>query len=211
MTDPQEPAESGHPAPERDEIKRLIARIQTLEGELEDAFEKTRTDLRLRIEHNRAVFEEQILKRHRELRVGLWKYIRGARLMVVLTAPAIYGLIVPIALLDLCVSIYQAVCFPVYRIDRVRRADYVVFDRQNLAYLNALEKLNCAYCSYANGVFAYVREVAARTEKHWCPIKHMRRLVAPHAHYAEFAEYGDADAYRAQLDALRRKLTDAGA
>lgn len=30
---------------------------------------------------------------------------------------------------------------------------YVVFDRRHLAYLNAIEKLNCAYCEYGNGVF----------------------------------------------------------
>ena len=126
--------------------------------------------------------------------------------MVVITAPVIYALIVPMLLLDLCVSIYHAVCFPVYGIAKVRRADYIVFDRQSLAYLNALEKLNCSYCSYANGLFAYVREVAARTEQYWCPIKHARKLVAPHAHYADFAAYGDPEAYRQQLEALRLKI-----
>jgi len=32
-------------------------------------------------------------------------------------------------------------------------------DRHHLAYLNVIEKLNCEYCGYANGVFAYVREI----------------------------------------------------
>lgn len=194
-----------------DEIRTIIAQIQALEGQLETAFEKTRADLRLHIEHNRVVFEEQVLKRHRELRTRLWNYVRGARLMVVLTAPVIYAVIVPIVLLDLFVSLYQAVCFPVYGIARVRRSEYIMFDRQNLAYLNALEKLNCAYCSYANGLFAYVREIAARTEQFWCPIKHVRRLVAPHSHYANFVDYGDAEAYHAKLEALRRQLAEAGA
>lgn len=106
------------------------------------------------------MFEEEILRRHRELKTHLLAYCLGARPLVILTAPVIYAVIVPLVLLDLFVILYQAVCFPVYGIARVRRADYLVFDRHHLAYLNALEKLNCAYCSYANGLIAYVREIA---------------------------------------------------
>ena len=87
----------------------------------------------------------------------------GARPLILLTAPFIYGVIVPIALLDLAVAVYQAVCFPIYGIAKVKRRDYIVFDRHRLAYLNAIEKMNCAYCSYANGLFAYVSEVASGT------------------------------------------------
>ena len=40
-------------------------------------------------------------------------------------------------LLDLCVSFYQATCLPNYQISRVRRDDYIVFDRQPLAFERA--------------------------------------------------------------------------
>lgn len=199
---------SEEPATAHDgEVGRILERMRQLEAELDAAFERARAELRLRIERNRVVFEEQVLQRHRALKIRLRDYVRGARLSVVLTAPVIYGLIVPMVLLDLFVMIYQAVCFPVYRIPKVRRRDYLVFDRQSLAYLNALEKLNCAYCSYANGLFGYVREIAARTEQYWCPIKHARRLVAPHARYADFVAYGDAEAYHRKLEELRAGLT----
>jgi hypothetical protein len=33
-----------------------------------------------------------------------------------LTAPVTYGLALPFAFLDLCVTPYQAICFPVYRV-----------------------------------------------------------------------------------------------
>lgn len=132
----------------------------------------------------------------------------SARALIALTAPLIYALIVPFALLDLFVTIYQAVCFPVYGIAKVRRRDYLVFDRRYLGYLNLLEKLNCAYCSYANGVIAYVREIGARTEQYWCPIKHARRLAAAHPRYANFVDYGDADAWRNETEALRRQLRE---
>jgi hypothetical protein len=115
-------------------------------------------------------------------------------------------MVVPIALLDLWITVYQVICFPVYGIVKVRRAGYIVFDRHHLAYLNAIEKLNCVYCGYANGVFAYVREIAGRTEQYWCPIRHAKRVRAPHPHYREFVEYGDAEGYQEQLSRLRRQL-----
>ena len=94
----------------------------------------------------------------------------------------------------------------VYGIARVRRSDYVVMDRHHLAYLNAIEKINCEYCGYANGVFAYVREIAARTEQYWCPIRHARRIPAPHTRYRNFVDYGDAQGYHRRLIFLRRQL-----
>ena len=119
---------------------------------------------------------------------------------------ALKMLIVPLVLLDLFVSLYQALCFPAYGIEKVRRRDYLVFDRHHLAYLNLLQKLNCAYCSYANGLLAYVGEIAARTEQYWCPIKHARRLVGMHARSAHFSDFGDAEAFQRDLDRLRDLL-----
>jgi hypothetical protein len=183
-------------------IAHLMQRISLLELELEAELAKRRADLKYGIERGRVMFEEEVLRRHRELRTRLWTYIARAKPLVVLTAPVIYSLIVPLVLLDLCVSLYQAICFPAYGLEKVRRKDYLVFDRHHLAYLNALEKLNCAYCSYANGLIGFVREVAARTEAYWCPIKHARRLVSSHEHYRQFVDYGDAEAYRERLKVL---------
>jgi hypothetical protein len=98
------------------------------------------------------------------------------------------------------------VCFPIYNIAKVRRADYLVFDRHHLAYLNALEKLNCAYCTYANGIIAFTREIAARTEQYWCPIKHARRVIGTHGRYVLFDDYGDGEGYQARLAELRKAL-----
>ena len=188
-------------------IAALIERIHTLESELEAELAQRRAELRVGLEKGKAFFEEEILRRHRELRTSLSNYVLNARPLVVLTAPAIYVLVVPLVLLDLLVTIYQAVCFPVYGIPKVMRRDYLVFDRHHLAYLNALEKLNCAYCSYANGLIAYVREIAARTEQHWCPIKHARRVIGAHGHYALFEDYGDAEGYRKWLEQFKKDET----
>jgi hypothetical protein len=177
-------------------IAVLTDKIALLETELEAELAMRRAKLHVGLEKGRAVFEEEILRRHRELRRKLPRYILDAHPLVVLTAPAIYSLIVPLLLLDLFVTIYHAVCFPAYGIVKVRRADYFVFDRHHLGYLNAVEKLNCAYCSYANGLIAYAREIAGRTEQYWCPIKHARRVVGAHRYYAQFSDYGDAAAFR---------------
>jgi hypothetical protein len=106
------------------------------------------------------------------------------------------------------VSIYHAVCFPVYRIPKVRRSDYIVIDRHALPYLNLIEKLNCVYCGYFNGLIAYVQEIAARTEQYWCPIKHARKVAALHSRYQHFLEYGDAQAYRDSIEKIRRDFAD---
>jgi len=186
------------------QVATLIDKMRSLEAELEAELAKHRAELRVGLEKGRAIFEDEILRRHRELRTRLSAYILAARPLVVITAPVIYSVIVPLVLLDLSITVYQAVCFPVYGIPKVRRRDYLVFDRHHLAYLNALEKLNCAYCSYANGLIAYVREIASRTEQYWCPVKHARRLIGAHTYYAAFEDYGDAEGYRRRLEELRK-------
>jgi hypothetical protein len=187
----------------RDEIKKLAGSIRALERQLEVMLAKRRVELNYEVRDGVVRFEHVVVAKHRLLKSRLLSYVLGARPAMILTAPAIYALIIPVLLLDLFVAVYQLVCFPVYGIPRVRRSDYLAFDREQLAYLNALEKLNCAYCAYANGVFAYVREVGSRTEQYWCPIKHARRVLGVHARYGSFVDYGDGDAYRHELEHLR--------
>jgi hypothetical protein len=188
------------------QIAALTDKIRALESELDAELAKRRSELRIGLEHGRIAFEQELLRRHRELRQNLLPYLFGARPLVLLTAPVIYAGIIPFLLLDLFVSLYQAICFPIYGIAKIKRADYLVFDRHHLAYLNAMEKLNCAYCSYANGLIAYAREIAARTEQYWCPIKHARRVIGSHARYAAFDDYGDGEDYQARLETLRKAL-----
>jgi hypothetical protein len=192
--------------PTSPQIAALVERIRLLEGELEAELAKRSAGLRIRFEQGRIVFEHELVARHRALKVRLSSYLLNARPLVVLTAPIIYSLIVPFALLDLFITIYQVTCFPVYGIPRVRRRDYIVFDRGHLAYLNAIERLNCEYCSYASGLIAYVREIASRTEQYWCPIKHATRIIGTHARYSGFEDYGDAEGYRSQPERHRASL-----
>lgn len=185
-------------------IEELLARIQSLQDQIEQEYDRLRGEF----EQQRQALAGRFVELQRQQRVGLWRYLRGSRFTVLLTAPVIYAGWPVFALLDLFVSGYQTLCFPVYRIPKVRRSDYLVFDRTDLPYLNAVEKFNCFYCSYGNGVVAYAREIAARTEQYWCPIKHARRLYGAHDRYPAFFEHGDAEAFRQGLERLRRQYDD---
>ncbi len=156
----------------------------------------------------RIVFSNEEQQAHLALRTPVWTYIRQARLSVILTAPLIYLCLVPFVLLDIAMSAYQAVCFPIYGIPKVQAADYFIFDRSKLLYLNSIERLNCACCSYANGLIAYAGEIAGRTEQYWCPIKHAHQSAAPHSRYQQFLPFGDASAYRDQSEGVRRHFRD---
>lgn len=192
----------------RNDLEGIVAKIEELEAELKIELARRASMLRFGLERGRVRFEQEVRRRHEMLRTSTWTYLLRANPLAVLTAPFIYSLIVPLLLLDFFLLLYQATCFRAYGIKPVKRGDYFSFDRQYLAYLNPIEKLNCAFCSYANGLLAYASEVASLTEKYWCPIKHARRLQGNHRRYRDFADYGDAEAYVAKIaehDAISTK------
>ena len=184
------------------QVEELIARIHQLEGEIEDVYRQKRAEMA----EKKLLLADEFLRHQRIYKIGLIRFLISSRILVLISAPIIYAVWLPFLWLDLCVTIYQTICFPIYGIPKVRRSDYLVFDRGMLPYLNLIERFNCFYCSYGNGIAAYTREVAARTEQYWCPIKHARRLQASHARYHDFFEHGDMEAYRQGLERLRRRL-----
>lgn len=111
-------------------------------------------------------------------------------------APIIYAMIIPLAFLDLCVFLYEHICFRVYGIPIVPRKNYFVIDRHHLSYLSGMQKFNCIYCGYANGLASYTKEIIGRTEEYWCPIKHNHQVEDPHSRYGGFYEYGDEESFR---------------
>ena len=185
-------------------IDDIIRRIQELQGELEIEFKKKREEFQFTIERKRVRFAEEVARHQRRLKIGWLRYLIRARPLNVITAPLIYSGFIPFFFLDVFLCVYQLLCFPIYGIPKAKRSDYLIFDRDDLPYLNVIEKFNCFYCSYGNGLMAYGREIAARTEQYWCPIKHARRIKAAHDHYPRFFEYGDAESYQKGLEKLRR-------
>jgi hypothetical protein len=189
-------------------INELLDRIHQIESEIEQEVKKRRAELQADFEEKRVRFEAEVLAQQRRFKTGLVKYVFTANWLVVLTAPIIYAVLFPMLVLDAFVTLYQWVCFPIYGIARVKRSSHFVYDRTHLAYLNVVEKINCAYCSYGNGLMSYAREVVARTEQYWCPIKHARKVMQAHPYYMGFLDYGDAEGYQRELDNIRAKLAD---
>ena len=187
-------------------MKSIAEEIVRLQGELDREIESRRKALGWELKEKIGEFEHGVATEHRRLRIGLRRFFSQTSPAVVLTAPVIYSLIVPLVIVDLWVSAYQAICFRAYGLPRVKRGDYIAFDRERLSYLNVIEKVNCAFCAYANGLVGYVREVSSRTEQYWCPIKHAVKITDPHQRYYEFLEYGDADGYRSRLNEFRNRL-----
>ena len=189
-------------------LQGLLEEIRALEKKVSEEIGREAQEFGYSFQRGRAHFEEEVRERHRSLRTGLREYIRGASLRILVTGPVIYSLAMPLLLLDLAASIYQWTCFPAYRIPRVKRRDFFIYDRYHLAYLNIIEKFHCLYCGYANGMLAYVAEVAGRTEQYWCPIKHAKRLRNAHSRYFRFFSYGDGERYATELQSLRRQFGD---
>ena len=187
-------------------ISELLREIHRLEGELEEAVETQELKFRYRLEGARVRFEESVLAAHRDLKVNALRWLGQSQPRNVLSVPFIYAMIVPFVIVDLSVSFFQFICFPLYRISKVERSRYIVVDRYQLSYLNSIEKLNCIYCGYVNGLISYIREIVARTEQHWCPIKHARKLLDPHRRYTRFADFGDSDELQAHIDEMRDSL-----
>ena len=189
-------------------IQDIIEEINNLEKRLSLEIQKKEKEFSYEIHGKKVTFEEEVKQYHKALATKTYKYIFNAEWSNILTVPVIWFGIVTAVLLDSFVTIYQFICFPVYKIPKVKRSEYIVMDRHALKYLNVIEKLNCMYCGYFNGLIAYVQEVAARTEQYWCPIKHAIRIRSIHSRYRKFLEYGDADEYRRRIEEVRRDFSD---
>jgi hypothetical protein len=189
-------------------IDDLLSKIQSLEQELILEIQNQQSTFAFEIQQRRIFFEKQVIQQQKYYLQKLLNYLKNSSLKNILSAPVIWGVIIPVVLLDISVTLFQLICFPIYGIPKVKRADYVIFDRQYLSYLNIIEKINCAYCSYFNGIIAYIQEIAARTEQFWCPIKHARNLSTLHSRYQKFIDYGDAESYRLRKQEIRTQFDD---
>jgi hypothetical protein len=109
-----------------------------------------------------------------------------------ISSPFIYGLGITLILFHIVLEIYHQVAFRLYNLELVDYKKYIKIDRYKLSKLTILQKINCVYCGYANGLLPYAVAIAAETEKYWCGIKHNfddnSKFIEP-AHHKDFAEY----------------------
>ncbi len=189
-----------------DRIQQILNQITALEDDLRTALNEQQTSIFFQIKGKRIEFEQSIKETHKRLKTNFFSWLVTYRPQNLVTGPIIYSMIIPLLITDFFVTFYQWTCFPIYGIKKVRRSNYIIYDRQQLNYLNFIEKFHCTYCAYGNGMIAYVSEVIARTEQYFCPIKHARKILGTHSRYARFLEYGDAENYEEKLEEYRRAL-----
>ena len=189
-----------------DRIQQLLNQITILEDELRSVLSEQQSSIFFQIKGKRVEFEQSIKHAHQKLKKNFFRWLVTDRPQNLITGPIIYSMIIPLLVTDLFVTFYQITCFPIYGIKKVRRADYIIFDRQNLQYLNFIEKFHCTYCAYGSGMIAYISEIVGRTEQYFCPIKHARKILGTHARYALFLDFDVAENYRAKLEEHRVSL-----
>jgi len=183
--------------------QELLIKIKQLEQELLVELQNKEKEYFYEIRDKKVHFQKEVKEKNKRLVKTIRHYLGDAALLNILTVPVIWSCLLPALFMDLVVSIYQMICFPVYSIPKVKRSDYIIIDRQYLSYLNLIEKINCCYCGYFTGLIGYVQEIAGRTEQYWCPIKHAHRTRLPHNRYKFFLDYGDGDGFRAKYSDKR--------
>ncbi len=189
-------------------LKNIIKEIKELEERLEKELKLQEKELNYKIKEGKIKFNKDAIAKQKENLKNLFSFFKEMPILHLITSPIIYIMIFPIIILDILLFIYQQSISKIYKLPKVKRSDYIVYDRQLLAYLNIIEKINCMYCSYFNGMLAYASQIAAETELYFCPIKHAKKIAYKHSKYNDFLAYGDSEGYRKKLEDLRTTLKD---
>jgi len=188
-----------------DKIKEIIEEIEAMKVKLGEEIAQQEKDISYEIQNGYVQFEKEVLDKQKENMKNLLAWFRDIPLLHLLASPLVYAMVIPAILFDIILFIYQQVIFRIFKFKFIERSDYIRFDRQYLGYLNLIEKLNCMYCSYFNGLMQYAAAIAGRTELYFCPIKHAKKVAYEHDYNDEFFRYGDEDEYQKKLEALRKK------
>lgn len=184
--------------------QQIAKKIEELNEMLKNEYLELSQKYGFSIEEKKIVFLEEMKKRNKQWKVPLWRYLIPREIRHILSLPFIYSMIIPIVILDFFISIYQFFAFPLYGIPKVKRREYIVYDRHFLDYLNLLQKVHCLYCTYVNGLLAYSVEIAARTERYWCPVKAARKPKWQHSWYGDFADYGNPEEWKQKFNTVEK-------
>ena len=175
----------------KNRISEILEEIENKKLELLKEYEKLKKRYDFSFEKGKIRFSSAAKKYQKKFKIPLPKYFLKPVFRHALSIPFIYSMIIPAVILDIFLFVFQQTALRLYRVPLVRRRDYLNLDRRHLEYLNIMQKFNCIYCSYINGLFAFAVEVAGRTEKYWCPIKSARPKTWEHNWEKHFSDYGD--------------------
>lgn len=189
-----------------DKIREMITEIEEMKIKLSEEITQQESHISYEVKNGYVRFEKDVLAKQKKNLKSLFSWFSETPFLHLLTAPIVYGMIIPAIFLDLSLFLYRHIVFRVFKFEFVKRSEYIIFDHQYLGYLNFIEKLNCMYCSYFGGLMQYASAIASRTELFFCPIKHAKKVAYQHEYYDEFFIYGDEDEYQKKLKELRKKF-----
>jgi len=189
-----------------EKIKKIIEEIAALEEKLKIELEEQEHHVSYEIQNGHVLFEKDILASQKEKMQKIIAYLKDVPFLHLISSPLIYFMILPAMIFDVMLFFYQQVIFRIYKFEFIKRSEYIVFDRHYLAYLNPIEKINCLYCSYFNGLMHYASEISAKTELYFCPIKHAKKVAYKHRYYKDFLIYGDENDFQEKLQQLRETM-----
>ena len=119
-------------------MSRYVDRIVSAIHEAEEALSEDVRDQQQRwqygLHRGRVWFDKEVRHAQKQLKQSIASFLRHGSVLNLLTTPIIYSLSLPFVLLDIWVSLYQWICFPIYGIDRVAHGRYFVIDRHKLGY-----------------------------------------------------------------------------
>lgn len=187
-----------------DKIREIVEEIEAKKLKLAQEIAKQESHISYEIQNGYVKFEKEVLAKQKKNMKNLVTWFREVPFLHFLAAPIIYGMLIPTMIFDGLLFVYQHVVFRIFKFKFIKRSDYVLFDHHYLGYLNPIEKLNCLYCSYVNGLMLYASAIAGRTEFYFCPIKHAKKVAYEHSFYDKFLAYGDEEEYQKKLKELRQ-------
>jgi len=152
-------------------------------------------------------YKKYVIHKKFNNQLGLIALFKRSKPINLITGPIIYAMIFPLVLLDIFVWFYQFTCFPVYKLEKFKRNQYIIFDRQELKYLDWISKFHCTYCAYAVGVINLVGAIIGKTESYFCPIKHKFKnpSIAQKIDFLTFENKDDFD-YEGELFKIREEI-----
>lgn len=94
-------------------INDILAQMAALEADLRTAVHDQESRMFFQIKGKRVEFERSVRDAHRQLKTGFLRWLVSNRPQNLVTGPLIYGMVVPLLMLDACASFYQWACFPI--------------------------------------------------------------------------------------------------
>jgi len=107
------------------QINEFLDRIRQLEVDIEQEVQRRRQQFQADFDQRKVKFEHEVLNQQRRFKQGVVNYLLTSDWRHLLTMPLIYPVLLPMLLLDVMVSLYQWVCFPLYSMPRVKRSDFL--------------------------------------------------------------------------------------